>query len=235
VYVVRSSDEVDEQIAQLPHDGAARFAELRAALELDPWSGDPYVVVIVVKVVLPGFVVQTTSTLPEYTGDFSAACERAGTAFSSATDYTGPGPHPVEVFAVDPDNQSTPNAWTDLGGLETSRPSNDWDPVQPENVQLVACANRTSVGDVVRTCPYSDLSIPSGDDGPAVTLSLHAARYHVDVYTAQTHSTVASFDLDGDTTCPTSQMLPIGTRSGIISARPAPAQLRHELTGTLNG
>lgn len=43
MYVVRSSDEVDEQIAQLPHDGAARFAELRAALELDPWSGDPYV------------------------------------------------------------------------------------------------------------------------------------------------------------------------------------------------
>jgi len=43
VYVVRSSDEVGEQIAQLPHDGAARFAELRAALELDPWSGDPYI------------------------------------------------------------------------------------------------------------------------------------------------------------------------------------------------
>jgi hypothetical protein len=43
VYVVRSSDEVDEQIAQLPHDGAARFAELRGALELDPWSGEPYV------------------------------------------------------------------------------------------------------------------------------------------------------------------------------------------------
>lgn len=43
MYVVRSSDEVDEQIAQLPHDGAARFAELRAALELDPWSGDPYI------------------------------------------------------------------------------------------------------------------------------------------------------------------------------------------------
>jgi len=43
VYVVRSSDEVDEQIARLPHDGAARLAELRAALELDPWSGDPYI------------------------------------------------------------------------------------------------------------------------------------------------------------------------------------------------
>ena len=43
MYVVRSSDEVDEQIAHLPHEGAARFAELRAALELDPWSGDPYV------------------------------------------------------------------------------------------------------------------------------------------------------------------------------------------------
>jgi len=43
VYGVRSSDEVDEQIAQLPHDGAARFAELRTALELDPWSGDPYI------------------------------------------------------------------------------------------------------------------------------------------------------------------------------------------------
>ena len=42
MYVVRSSDEVDEQIAQLPYDGAARFAELRAALELDPWSGEPY-------------------------------------------------------------------------------------------------------------------------------------------------------------------------------------------------
>lgn len=43
MYVVRSNDEVDEQIAQLPHDAAARFAELRAALELDPWSGDPYI------------------------------------------------------------------------------------------------------------------------------------------------------------------------------------------------
>lgn len=43
MYVVRSSDEVDEQIAGLPHDGAARFAELRAALELDPWSGNPYI------------------------------------------------------------------------------------------------------------------------------------------------------------------------------------------------
>jgi hypothetical protein len=43
VYVIRSSDEVDDQIAQLPQDGAARFAELRAALELDPWAGDPYV------------------------------------------------------------------------------------------------------------------------------------------------------------------------------------------------
>jgi hypothetical protein len=43
VYVVRSSDEVDEQIAQLPADAAARFAELRVALELNPWAGDPYV------------------------------------------------------------------------------------------------------------------------------------------------------------------------------------------------
>jgi hypothetical protein len=43
VYVVRSSDEVDEQVAHLPPDAAARFAELRTALELDPWSGDPYV------------------------------------------------------------------------------------------------------------------------------------------------------------------------------------------------
>ena len=43
MYAVRSSDEVDEQIAQLPYNGAARFAELRAALELDPWSGEPYI------------------------------------------------------------------------------------------------------------------------------------------------------------------------------------------------
>lgn len=43
MYVVRSSDQLDEQIAQLPHDAAARFAELRAALELDPWSGNPYI------------------------------------------------------------------------------------------------------------------------------------------------------------------------------------------------
>ncbi len=43
MYVVRSSDEVDEQIAQLAPDAAVRFAELRVVLELNPWAGDPYV------------------------------------------------------------------------------------------------------------------------------------------------------------------------------------------------
>ena len=43
MYVVRSSDEVDEQIAELPADALPALAELRAALELNPWSGDPWV------------------------------------------------------------------------------------------------------------------------------------------------------------------------------------------------
>lgn len=43
MYVVRSSEEVDEQIAQLPADALPALAELRTVLELNPWSGEPWV------------------------------------------------------------------------------------------------------------------------------------------------------------------------------------------------
>ena len=39
MYEVRSSEQVDEQVAHLPADALAAFAEARAVLEVAPWSG----------------------------------------------------------------------------------------------------------------------------------------------------------------------------------------------------
>ncbi len=40
MYMVRSSHQVDDQITHLPSEALTAFAELRAVLELTPWSGD---------------------------------------------------------------------------------------------------------------------------------------------------------------------------------------------------
>lgn len=40
MYTVRSSDQVDDQLAHLPRHALGAFAELRAVLEIAPWSGD---------------------------------------------------------------------------------------------------------------------------------------------------------------------------------------------------
>lgn len=39
MYTLRSSDQVDDQIAHLPRDALAAFAEVRTVLEVAPWSG----------------------------------------------------------------------------------------------------------------------------------------------------------------------------------------------------
>lgn len=40
MYTLRSSDQVDDQVAHLPREALAGFAESRAVLEVAPWSGD---------------------------------------------------------------------------------------------------------------------------------------------------------------------------------------------------
>lgn len=40
MYTLRSSDQVDDQIARLPREALAAFAEVRAVLEVAPWSGE---------------------------------------------------------------------------------------------------------------------------------------------------------------------------------------------------
>lgn len=40
MYLVEQTDEVDEQVAALPHEALGSYAELRLLLELQPWSGD---------------------------------------------------------------------------------------------------------------------------------------------------------------------------------------------------
>ena len=40
MYTLRSSDQVDDQIAHLPRAAVAAFAEVRAVLEVAPWSGE---------------------------------------------------------------------------------------------------------------------------------------------------------------------------------------------------
>jgi hypothetical protein len=40
VYTLRSSDQVDDQISHLPRDALPAFAEMRAVLEVAPWSGE---------------------------------------------------------------------------------------------------------------------------------------------------------------------------------------------------
>ncbi len=40
MYTLRSSDQVDNQIAHLPRDALAAFTEVSAVLEVAPWSGE---------------------------------------------------------------------------------------------------------------------------------------------------------------------------------------------------
>ncbi len=40
MYTLRSSDQVDDQIAHLPREALPAFAELRTVIEVAPWSGE---------------------------------------------------------------------------------------------------------------------------------------------------------------------------------------------------
>lgn len=40
MYTLRSSAQVDDQVTHLPRDALAAFAEVRAVLEVAPWSGE---------------------------------------------------------------------------------------------------------------------------------------------------------------------------------------------------
>lgn len=39
MYIVETNQQVDEQVAALPTEALARFAEVQALLEIAPWSG----------------------------------------------------------------------------------------------------------------------------------------------------------------------------------------------------
>src|SRR5262249_40980679 len=150
------------------------------------------------RMVGPSVFTQHRSALPSYPSDLAPACDRAGTAYTSAMPYQGAGPHPIEVV----ERQGT--SWTDLGGLKTgippssthatgattqTDPSTDWDYRQPGEVQLVACATQVRSDAVMQQCSYDT---PFNE-----VLPMKAATYQITLFELRSHRTLGELRVAG--------------------------------------
>jgi hypothetical protein len=175
----------------------------------------------VVRFALPYVFAQRVGALPPSTFGLARVCEKAGTAFTSAPAFSGPAPHPMEVVTA---VQEQHVDLTDAGGLAAATGGDKWDPLTPEQVQLVACATRTSTGDVVRQCTYTLPGLPAGS---GTDVPLRSATYQITVYEVRTHDQVGKADdvAAADTSCPPTAVT-TSTGKDDIYAVLSPAQLR---------
>lgn len=135
-------------------------------------------VVLVILVGIPAFAVHAfvewtkkpLHQVAERIDDYGTLCD--GREIPGAAEYRpGAGPHPVAVFESvqdSEDNRST--VWFDV-----ERRDGLFNPEDPGKVQLVACAERTDVGDVVDSCEFTDGSV-----------DLQSATSSITVYEART-------------------------------------------------
>ncbi|WP_067651096.1 hypothetical protein [Nocardia harenae] len=196
-----------------------RGAKLRAAFDTESWPrfqiGGTAVLLALAAVVAVFFVVvHVAGENRPALADYAAMCDEPR-PFGGAAE---PKPGPVGVYAA-----------RDLNAL--SPPNDPALPraARPEDVQWVACATRTGIGQPVATCRNQDGS----------ELALIAGRYRLTVYEARTGRTVSSADVPGDWFAPGT--IPIGDpcaaaagaspdQPGQRFGRPAPGQLRQFLT-----
>jgi hypothetical protein len=114
--------------------------------------------------------VQISSQLPEVTDAYSGVCDGSGTAFTAASAYAGPGPHPIAVF---------------LGGADLSYDSGtEWLPDNPASVQLVACITQTDGRSTGKTCDYDGYTFTLGGSGGYQTKAVTVLNglYRITVY-----------------------------------------------------
>lgn len=176
----------------------------------------------VVRFALPRLFVQHEGELPASTFGLTAACEKAGTAFTSAPAFDGPAPHPMEVVTA-AEGQSV--GLTDTGGVAGATGGSAWDALMPAQVQLVACAKRTATGAVVGRCKYTLPGLPAGSSGSDVPL--RSATFEITVYEARTHHEVTRVSnvVAADTTCPPT-LVRSSDDKGDVYAQLSAAQIR---------
>ncbi|MFC8525669.1 hypothetical protein [Nocardia sp. NPDC057227] len=197
----------------------SRGEKLRSAFDTESWPrfrvGGTALVLALAAVVAVFFVgVHVARENRPALADYAAMCDNPD-GFAGAAE---PKPGPVGVYAAGDLNAVSPP-----GDPALPRAT------RPEDVQWVACATRTGVGEPVANCRYQD--------GSALTLI--AGRYRLTVYEAATGRTVHSADVPGDWFAPGT--IPIGDpcaaaagaapdQPGQRFGRPAPDRLRQFLT-----
>lgn len=193
------------------------------------------VVGVTVWNVISRSVTHQEDTLPQYANDLVTACIDAGTAYTSASANSGPPPHPVEVIASFNDPQGN---MRDLGGLKSSTGPPQWDLLSGNQVQLVACARRSTTGAAVASCPYTQAG--AGDLAKPTVYTMYAADYDITIYELRTHGQVAQLTLRGDDdTCPLSQVTIIrgkgSDQANTLYSQLSATQLRAKLAPYLGG
>ncbi|MFC3965452.1 hypothetical protein [Nocardia jiangsuensis] len=197
----------------------SRGDRLRSAFDTESWPrlrvGGTALLLALATVVAVFFVgVHVARENRPALADYAAMCDEPN-GFAGAA---APKPGPVGLYAAGDLGAVTPPG--DPGLPRATR---------PEDVQWVACATRTGVGEPVANCRYQDGS----------ELALIAGRYRLTVYEAATGRTVHSADVPGDWFAPGT--IPIGDpcaaaagaapdQPGQRFGRPAPDRLRQFLT-----
>ncbi|MFF5977524.1 hypothetical protein ACFY78_01595 [Streptomyces olindensis] len=121
-----------------------------------------------------------------YLKDFARLCTKPGTSYPESAPHTTTGPHPAALFD---DRHGTDPLATSTGSDKTATATPN-----PDDVQLVACS-RLVRRQLDMVCTY---------DGGESSLTIHRARYRIDVYEARTGRRVGGQTLDADDTdsCP---------------------------------
>ncbi|HEY8454681.1 MAG TPA: hypothetical protein VIL34_03740 [Actinopolymorphaceae bacterium] len=120
---------------------------------------------------------------------FEVACGWPRRYFPDAAEYSGPGPHPLQVVIEEHAGRQT--YYTEYA-LE---PSGSWRAVpsylnNPDETrhELVACLHHTGVGPLVKTCQLR---------GYATDVPVHRATYDITVYEAKTGREVGRAMIEG--------------------------------------
>ena len=110
--------------------------------------------------------------------DFGKLCGKPDHRASPSRPYGGAAPHAIVEFGKDVDNKTYDRDYA------VDRKGEQWDPQNPEDVQLLACITGVKAGKRVGTCRYRT-------DSGIKRVTVDAQRFTIDVFALDTGKRIA--------------------------------------------